>query len=46
MATCTNCGSQLSCGCQRRQATNGQSACANCINSLEKKIADSKNNTK
>jgi hypothetical protein len=28
----------MSCGCQKRAASNGQSACASCINSLEAKL--------
>lgn len=43
MATCSNCGAQLSCGCQKRKASNGASVCANCIgryeaNSIQKTI--------
>jgi hypothetical protein len=37
--SCANCGARLSCGCQRRQASNGASACTNCLTSLEAKIA-------
>ena len=31
MASCTNCGAQLSCGCQKRKASDGASVCANCV---------------
>ena len=41
MAQCPNCGKQLSCGCQRRIASNGVSACTNCIGILEAKIKNS-----
>jgi hypothetical protein len=28
----------MSCGCQRRQASNGASACSSCLSALEAKI--------
>lgn len=31
MATCPNCGSTLSCGCQKRTLPNGAQGCANCL---------------
>lgn len=31
MRVCSNCGSQLSCGCQKRTASNGTVCCENCI---------------
>ena len=37
-STCTNCGATMSCGCQRRQASNGASACSSCLSALEAKI--------
>lgn len=40
--TCQNCGATLSCGCQRRTATNGTSACSNCVSALNAKIAAEK----
>lgn len=36
--SCPNCGARLSCGCQRRQASNGAGACSNCVAALEQKI--------
>jgi hypothetical protein len=30
MATCPNCGSNLSCGCQKRTLADGKQGCANC----------------
>lgn len=36
MAKCGNCGKSLSCGCQKRKASNGASVCSNCIASYEK----------
>ena len=35
MAKCANCGANMSCGCQKRTASNGASACSTCINTLE-----------
>ena len=35
MKICNNCGIQLSCGCQRRDASNGKSCCDQCINVYE-----------
>lgn len=35
MSTCTNCGAQLSCGCQKRKASDGKSVCANCVGRYE-----------
>lgn len=37
-STCPNCGARMSCGCQRRQASNGASACSSCVGALEEKI--------
>jgi len=37
MSVCGNCKSKLSCGCQRRKASDGQQVCANCITKYEKK---------
>ncbi len=38
MAKCPNCGAGMSCGCQKRAASNGATACSSCINSLEATI--------
>lgn len=38
MAQCLNCKSSLSCGCQRRTASNGASVCANCLAAYEQKL--------
>lgn len=37
--TCQNCGATLSCGCQKRTASNGTSACSACVSALNAKIA-------
>ena len=39
MKNCINCGIQLSCGCQRRTASNGQLCCDQCVASYEASIA-------
>jgi transcription elongation factor Elf1 len=35
---CLNCGQALSCGCQKKVASNGQSVCGTCIAAYEAKI--------
>lgn len=42
MAKCANCGANMSCGCQKRTASNGVIACSTCINTLETTIKKSK----
>jgi transcription elongation factor Elf1 len=39
MATCSNCKKSLSCGCQKRKASNGTSVCSNCSAAYEKTIS-------
>ena len=39
MKLCGNCGIQLSCGCQRRDASDGKSCCDQCIDIYERSIA-------
>jgi hypothetical protein len=42
MATkCSNCKATLSCGCQRRTASNGVSVCTNCLANYEKSLKKS-----
>ena len=43
MAKCPNCGAGMSCGCQKRAASNGATACSSCINSLEATLKGEKN---
>jgi len=31
MSKCSNCGTQLTCGCQKRVAADGRACCSNCI---------------
>ena len=35
MAKCSNCNKNLSCGCQKRKASDGKAVCTNCVNSYE-----------
>ena len=39
MSQCSNCQTQLSCGCQQRTASNGAVVCANCIAAYEAQLA-------
>lgn len=40
---CPNCGTKLTCGCQRRSASNGASVCSNCISSYENALIVKRN---
>lgn len=33
--TCKNCGTKMSCGCQKRVASNGTHVCSNCLHQYE-----------
>jgi hypothetical protein len=35
MSACANCKAKLSCGCQKRTASNGQQVCSNCLKKYE-----------
>jgi hypothetical protein len=35
---CPNCSSQLSCGCQKRVASDGKQVCSSCLNAYEHKL--------
>lgn len=39
---CPNCNAPLSCGCQKRVASNGAQVCSSCVAAYERKLADSK----
>ena len=45
---CTNCNARLSCGCQKRRASDGTSCCSTCLPFHEKKLKAEKeiNNAK
>ena len=36
---CPNCNSQLSCGCQKRKASDGKDVCTNCMMEYENIVA-------
>jgi hypothetical protein len=36
--TCSNCNARLSCGCQRKTASDGKACCSNCIAAYENKL--------
>jgi len=38
MSQCSNCNQTLTCGCQRRNASNGVQVCSNCLSSYESQI--------
>jgi NMD protein affecting ribosome stability and mRNA decay len=42
MRVCTNCGSQITCGCQDRVASNGAKVCSSCLVSYEQNLAAAK----
>ena len=35
---CSNCNTTLSCGCQRRTASDGKQVCSGCVNAYEVKL--------
>lgn len=41
-AVCPNCNANITCGCQRRTASDGKSVCTNCQALYEKKLAEKK----
>ena len=41
---CTHCGKRLSCGCQRRIASDKRQVCSSCIASYEAKLKQEKLN--
>jgi transcription elongation factor Elf1 len=38
MATCPNCKNKMSCGCQKRQASDGKTVCSQCANNYEAQL--------
>jgi hypothetical protein len=40
MANCSNCGRALSCGCQRKTASDGRAVCKNCAPEYEASLRD------
>ncbi len=39
---CPNCNAKLTCGCQRKTASDGKTVCANCVASYEQKLKTQK----
>lgn len=39
---CSNCKTQLSCGCQKRTASDGKQVCSSCLTAYERKLAEAK----
>lgn len=39
---CPNCGTKLSCGCQKRTASDGKQVCQNCITQYETALKNKK----
>jgi hypothetical protein len=42
MSQCLNCNSKLSCGCQKRLASDGKTVCSKCIVDYERRVAEAK----
>ena len=40
--TCSNCGTVLSCGCQKRVASDGSLGCDQCIQAYEQRLIATK----
>ena len=45
MKTCINCGTQITCGCQERTATDGKKVCSNCVTLYEQQLFQIKAST-
>jgi hypothetical protein len=45
MSICENCNAQLSCGCQKRTASDGKKCCDQCIKLYEEKLLAQSPNT-
>jgi hypothetical protein len=43
MRTCINCGSQITCGCQDRVATDGKKVCSSCVVTYEQQLIAKRN---
>jgi hypothetical protein len=45
MQQCQNCKARLSCGCQKRVASDGKHTCTNCLPMYEKQLIEQRNKT-
>jgi len=43
---CPNCNSQLSCGCQKRVASDGKQVCSSCLNAYERTLVNNSKDKK
>lgn len=41
--TCPNCKKTLTCGCQKKKASDGKDVCVNCISAYENSLSTLKN---
>lgn len=46
MSKCPNCGTTMSCGCQRRSLPNGKPGCSKCVNNSTPSTPPAKSATK
>lgn len=42
MASCQNCKSKITCGCQKRKASDGKEVCSTCITKYELSLKQNK----
>jgi hypothetical protein len=42
---CPNCNATITCGCQKRTASDGVQVCSSCIDAYERKLAEARNQT-
>lgn len=42
MAKCSNCSKTMSCGCQKRTASDGKAVCSSCLTSYEQTLKPTK----
>lgn len=40
MKFCTNCGGQITCGCQERTASDGKKICSRCVTAYEQNLSN------
>ena len=45
MSKCSNCGSTMTCGCQKRTASDGKQVCSTCATAYENLLKLKQNNT-
>jgi hypothetical protein len=45
MSKCSNCGSTITCGCQKRKLSNGKMGCSKCVAGIPNKSSTSEKST-